>query len=152
MQSCENERDSLGDLRMARTLYPEGNGYRYETGGMLGNLRTLTNDRVKKFHKDMYQPKNLCLCIIGDADKDQLFEILNEFETNIAEDVPSATAPFRRPWFDTDSTASLEHSSIQKISFPEDDESVGALFIAFLGPPCTDILQGTLLLNLKLFH
>lgn len=142
MQSWENEKDSLMNLRLSRILYPEGNGYRYETGGMLGNLRSLTNDRIRKFHKDMYQPRNLCLSIVGDVDKDQLFKVLNTFESNILEEIPSLSSPFKRPWVNTDSIVTLQRSMVEEVSFPEDDESVGAIDITFLGPPCTYILEG----------
>ena len=142
MQSCESEMDSLMNLRLARVLYPEGNGYRYETGGMLESLRSLTNDRIRKFHKDMYQPRNLCLSIVGDVNKDQLFKVLNIFESSILEEIPALSSPFKRPWVDTDSTVALQRSSIEEISFPEDDESVGSVSITFLGPSCTAALHG----------
>ena len=146
MQNWENERDSLANLRLARTLYPEGSGYRYETGGLLGNLRILSNNRIKEFHKDMYQPRNLCLCVIGDADKDHLFKILNTFETGILEEVPSISSPFKRPWVDTESAVTLQQTQVEKLNYPQDDESMGALGIALIGPPCTDISKGLLFL------
>ena len=132
---------SVANLCLARTLYPEGNGYRYETGGMLGSLRSLTNDRIREFHKDMYQPKNLCLSIIGDVDKDQLFKILNNFESSILEEIPALNGPFQKPWSDSSSLTSLEKSCVEKVSFPEDDESVGSISLSFLGPSCTDVLK-----------
>lgn len=61
MQGVQNNQGELMELQARRLLYPEGNGFRYETGGMMEHLRVLTADRIRQFHKEMYQPKNLCL-------------------------------------------------------------------------------------------
>lgn len=38
-----------------RALYPGDSGYRFETGGRLGPLRTLTNEKIKQFHQKFYR-------------------------------------------------------------------------------------------------
>lgn len=97
MQGVQNDQGELMDLQSKRLLYPEGNGFRYETGGMMEQLRVLQADRIRSFHHEMYQPKNLCLVIIGEVDHENLLAILDEFEGTILEDIPKPDAPFKRP-------------------------------------------------------
>lgn len=134
MQAVENNGDSLMELGARRLLYPEGNGYRYETGGMMGALRTLTAERIREFHREMYQPKNLCLVLTGEVNHDELLRILDTFEETILDDVPKMDDPFRRPWVDSKQTPPLEKTIVEKIRFPEEDESMGEIMVAFLGP------------------
>lgn len=84
------------NMKAVRKIYQEGVGFRYETGGMMEALRVLTADRIREFHKEMYQPKNLCLVIIGEVVHEELLEILDKFEASILADIPDPTAPWRR--------------------------------------------------------
>lgn len=141
MQGVQNNSGELMELAARRVLYPDGDGFRYETGGMMEQLRVLTADRIRKFHKDMYQPKNLCLVIIGEVDHENLLAILDEFEDGTHDLVPPFDTPFIRPWVDSKQTPPLKESVIKTVQFPEDDESVGEILIGFLGPDCNDIVK-----------
>ncbi|OMP81377.1 hypothetical protein BK809_0002370 [Diplodia seriata] len=143
MQGVQNTQGELMELHARRLLYPEGNGFRYETGGMMEQLRVLTADRIRAFHKDMYQPKNLCLVITGEVDHENLLSILDKFENGILDAMPPLDAPFKRPWVDSDPTLPLSKTIIDTVEFPEDDESTGEILIGFFGPKCNDILNGT---------
>ena len=127
MQGVQNDQGELMDLKSKRLLYPEGVGFRYETGGMMEQLRVLTADRIREFHKDMYQPKNLCLVIIGAVDHTSMLEILDRFEDTVVEDVPTFGAPFKRPWVESKQTPALQRTSIETVEFPEEDESMGEI-------------------------
>jgi Zn-dependent M16 (insulinase) family peptidase len=96
MQGIQNTGSDIMDLRARQLLYPENVGFRYETGGLMENLRVLTPERIRAFHKEMYQPKNLCLVLIGEIDQRELLGILDTFEESIMTDIPSPTAPFKR--------------------------------------------------------
>ena len=96
MQGVQNTGGEIMDLRARRLLYPENVGFRYETGGLMENLRVLTADRIRAFHKEMYQPKNLCLVLVGEVDEDHLLRILDDFEEGILDDIPKPNAPFQR--------------------------------------------------------
>lgn len=96
MQGVENTGAEIMDIKARQLLYPENVGFRYETGGLMGALRVLTADRIRAFHKEMYQPKNLCLVLIGEVDQDHLLQILDEFEDGILDDIPRPDAPFKR--------------------------------------------------------
>lgn len=96
MQGVQNTPETIMNMKAVRKIYQEGVGFRYETGGMMEALRVLTADRIRAFHKEMYQPKNLCLVIIGEVVHDELLNILDKFETSILADIPDPTTPWRR--------------------------------------------------------
>jgi Zn-dependent M16 (insulinase) family peptidase len=96
MQGIQNTGSDILDVRARQLLYPENVGFRYETGGLMENLRVLTPERIRKFHKDMYQPKNLCLVLIGEINQTELLEILDSFEAGIIDYIPAPDAPFKR--------------------------------------------------------
>ncbi|KAJ6263411.1 hypothetical protein Dda_1974 [Drechslerella dactyloides] len=138
MQGVQNEQDTLMALEANRRLYPEGVGFRSETGGMMEQLRVLKPERIRDFHKEMYQPKNLCLVIIGTVDEPELLDILDKFEDGILDDVPKPDAPWKRPWIDSTPPPLLKKSSKHLVEFPEKDESTGSVLVGYLGPSCND--------------
>lgn len=138
MQGRQNLQGDLMDLEMRRLLYPERYGFRYETGGRIENLRVLTAERIRQFHRDMYQPKNLRLVLIGEVDHDNLLDILDKFEEDISDSVPSYTAPFKRPWSDSKLEQGLAKTTVETVEFPEEDESTGEIQIGLIGPDSTD--------------
>ena len=142
MQADENQKDLLMWRKSKRLLYPEGVGFRYETFGMMESLRALTAERIREFQRDMYQPRNLCLVIVGAVDHADLLHVLETFEDTILEDVPKPDAPFRRPWLQSKQTPPLESSTIEYVEFPETDESSGEILLSFFGPDLGNNLLG----------
>lgn len=108
-------------------------------------LRVLTADRIREFHREMYQPKNLCLVLIGEINQPELLQILDEFEGTILEDIPPPEAPFQRPWVESKRTPPLKKTIVDTVKFPEDDESMGEVLVGFLGPDCNDHLLASAL-------
>jgi len=96
MQALQYSSSELMDLRARRLLYPDNVGFRYETGGMMEALRVLTPERIREFHKVMYQPRNLAIIIVGETNHEDLLEILEKFEDSIDADIPAADADFKR--------------------------------------------------------
>ncbi|KAF3481641.1 cytoplasm protein [Arthroderma uncinatum] len=141
MQGLQNDASSLIDFRSRRLLYPEGVGFRYETGGMMEQLRVLSPERIREFHREMYQPRNLCLVITGEIDHENLLTVLDKFEDTILDIIPSLDTPFKRPWVDSPQVPPLERSTIERVEFPEEDESYGEVEIRFLGPDYRDRVQ-----------
>ena len=142
MQGVQNTQGELMELESKRLLYPEGVGFRYETGGMMEQLRVLTANRIREFHRDMYQPKNLCLVIVGEVDHDDLLGILDDFEGTILQDIPKSDAPFKRPWVESKPAPPIQKTSVVTVDFPEEDESSGEIMISFFGPDCNNTLLG----------
>ena len=140
MQGRENNPDMLMYLKSKRMLYPQDVGFRYETFGVMESLRALTADRIRKYHKDVYRPQNLCLLLVGEINHENLLDIMQNFENTIVKDLPELIEPFRRPWVDSKQAPPLNSSSIEYVDFPEEDESTGEIQVSFFGPPCTDNL------------
>lgn len=145
MQGRENTQGDLMYLKAQRLLYPKGNGFRYETGGLMERLRVLSADRIREFHRAMYQPKNMCLVISGEINHAELLHVLDKFEDTIVADVPSMDAPFKRPWVESElqPTPPLTKTVIEEVQFPDEDESMGEITVAFLGPEITDHIACT---------
>jgi Zn-dependent M16 (insulinase) family peptidase len=145
MQARENTSGDLMELHRRRMLYPPGNGFRSETGGTTPELRRLTADRIRAYHKEMYQPKNMRVIITGEVDHHELLRILDDFETTIVDDVPTLDAPFRRPWVDSSPSPKLTKTKVDTIQFPEEDESMGEMTIGYIGPSCDDTVANAAL-------
>lgn len=62
----------------------------------MGALRVLTPEKIREFHKEMYQPKNLCIVIVGQIVHEELLEILCQFENSIKDDIPNQISQWRR--------------------------------------------------------
>lgn len=55
-------------------------GYSAETGGKMANLRTLSVDKVRRYHQEYYTPDNIILVVTGNVSKDDFFMALDEVE------------------------------------------------------------------------
>jgi Zn-dependent M16 (insulinase) family peptidase len=113
MQGVQNTQGDLMAYEKQHVLYPEGCGYRYETGGRLEALRVLTANRIREFHKSMYQPKNLRVCVTGNFDHAELLRVLDQFEESILPYVPSYDAPFKRPFVESTLPPPLETTIVK---------------------------------------
>ncbi|KAI5294595.1 hypothetical protein KEM52_003648, partial [Ascosphaera acerosa] len=144
MQGVQHNAAELIDLRIRRLMYPEGVGYRYETGGMMEALRVLSPDRIRQFHRDMYQPRNLCLVITGQIDHADMLRVLDEFEAGVLDIIPPPDSPFERP-FAASRPPPLSRTVVESIAFPDEDEEFGEVEIRFLGPHTNDTVASTAL-------
>jgi len=145
MQGVQNTQRELMDLRAKRLMYPEGDGFRYETGGMMEQLRVLTASRIREFHKAMYQSKNMCLVLAGAIDHINLHNVLDGFEETILDEVPKLVDPFTRPWLGSKPTPLLSQTTVEKVNFPDEDESMGEILVGLLGPNRNDRIACTAL-------
>ncbi|KAI5865602.1 Metalloenzyme, LuxS/M16 peptidase-like protein [Durotheca rogersii] len=145
MQGVQYTSSELMDLKARRLLYPENVGFRYETGGMMEALRVLTPEKIRSFHRTMYQPRNMCVIIVGEVDHENLLSILGAFEESVKDDIPPLNASFRRPWVESAQPPALKETIISTVEFPEEDESSGDVIIGFFGPNCIDVLEATAL-------
>ena len=141
MQNHQNEQAELIELRAKRLMYPEGIGFRYETGGMMERLRVLTAERIREFHRDLYQPKNLCVLVVGEVDHDHFLSVLEKFESDVVLPNIPPHPEFKRPWLDSAQPPKLKESIVETVEFPDEDESMGEVSIRYFGPDCDDALQ-----------
>jgi Zn-dependent M16 (insulinase) family peptidase len=162
MQGRENSEGSLIDRACMELLYPsESCGYAAETGGKMENLRSLTVEKVRRYHREYYTPDNTVLVLTGNVEGEEFFRALDEVEALILKRNEEGGGQQQlqeekegcrvgRPWIDSpippmvvgegvyppydpyrEDDASLTPLSI---SFPSEDESRGTISIAWRGP------------------
>ncbi|KAI5959901.1 uncharacterized protein KGF55_005133 [Candida pseudojiufengensis] len=140
MQGIESQSWFVTFKKMQETLYSPKSGYSSETGGLMSELRNLTNDQIKEFHKSMYRPDNLCVIITGSIDQDELLQIMTEFDNELP---PKSNETSRRPFVDSKHDEPLKEDIVKTIEFPEKDESTGEVLISWIGPEGNDSLINT---------
>ncbi|OLL24900.1 hypothetical protein NEOLI_001494 [Neolecta irregularis DAH-3] len=124
MQGRENTSVSLMAAANQRALYPEGNGYRSQTGGLMEALGKLDNETIRAFHKKAYVSRNLSVIVIGKLDHSQLLQAVQPLDEELA----------KRPWVDSAPTEDLATSVLRTVEFPDRDESMGDVRIGWFGP------------------
>jgi Zn-dependent M16 (insulinase) family peptidase len=147
MEARENTAESRGMLLCMRHLYgdPERCGYAAETGGLLRELRCLTNERIRAYHRDFYRPDNLALIVCGLMDRDLLFETLSRFEKRISD---KFLGDGRRPWSEAVPPAPSQGVLVDRVVFPAekvetngaDSDETGMVLIGWRGPSIDDVM------------
>ena len=138
MDAIESQSWFVTMLEKQRLLFPEGSGYRSETGGLTDNLRELTNEEIQKFHHDLYSSSNLCLIICGNVPEDELLQIVNDWNLTLPE---LNENEIKRPFMDTkishipDKRNETVESEVQ---FPELDESQSEILLSWIGEKYLD--------------
>ncbi|CAG8661582.1 2974_t:CDS:10, partial [Gigaspora rosea] len=122
MQGRQNSCDSRVTLQYQRLMYPEGCGYRSETGGLMECLRHLGVEKIRQ--------------VISHS---ELFKILDPLDDRIAS--KGNLPPRKRPFVDSAPIALLEKSIQETVEFPDEDESMGQVVIAWLGPTIDKFLD-----------
>ncbi|OBA22834.1 hypothetical protein METBIDRAFT_93347 [Metschnikowia bicuspidata var. bicuspidata NRRL YB-4993] len=138
MQGIESQTWFVSYLNLQKTLYAERSGYSSETGGLMAELRHLTNSQIRDFHRAMYRPDNLCVVITGSVDEAELLATMSAFDEQLAP-LPG-TLP-RRPFVDSPHDLPLPHTVVKSVQFPDDDESMAELVIGWIGPESGKLLE-----------
>eukprot|EP00761_Pharyngomonas_kirbyi_P012880 gb/GECH01012907.1/.p1 GENE.gb/GECH01012907.1/~~gb/GECH01012907.1/.p1 ORF type:complete len:1026 (+),score=213.10 gb/GECH01012907.1/:1-3078(+) len=142
MQARENTGISRTMLELQRLLFHEDCGYRYETGGLCSNLRSLTAQKVRDYHRAFYRPDNLAVVVTGQVSPDRLLRTIAAFE----EKIPTPNHHHHpRPWWGS-SLPDLQASRDAEVEFPSDDDQEGAMcHVAWMGPSWDDMETRTAL-------
>lgn len=138
MDAIESQSWFVTMLERQKQMFPEGSGYRSETGGLTPNLRTLTNEEIKKFHHELYASNNLCLIICGNTPEEELLEIVGKWNATLP-DIDELT--LKRPFLDTPASHIPEkrlHTTQSEVEFPELDESQSEILMSWIGERHTD--------------
>lgn len=178
MQGRENSEGSLVDRACMELLYPPPDGgsdggmmcgYAAETGGKMANLRTLTVEKVRRYHREYYTPDNTLLILTGNVDSEEFFKALDEVEALILKrrdggdqemmDGEDENRRVGRPWINSsippmimdtpgvyppyDPSRPNSANTPLTISFPSEDESRGTISIAWRGPEYTSRAEWT---------
>eukprot|EP00871_Galdieria_phlegrea_P003234 jgi/Galph1/3911/GphlegSOOS_G2559.1 len=139
MQARENTASSRAHRLLLRCLYgpPEVSSLSAETGGILANLRQLTNDKVRQYHAKYYRPENMCIIVIGNIETTELLTTLEEVEAKIRrkrEESGWLRNSFQKPWKGPIPPMPELDKNIFPVNFPADDESSGSLYLGWRGP------------------
>lgn len=130
MQGRENVDSSRAHLELLRAAYP-GSGYSSETGGIMHNLRTSTNnEKVRAYHKEFYRAENLTIIITGQVDPEAAFKSIDSVETRILQ--KPSLPEFQRPW--QTPVQPLDGPKDVKILYPSDEEDSGLVYVSWRGP------------------
>lgn len=134
MEGIESQSWFITMLEKQRQMFPEGSGYRSETGGLTSQLRNLTNEEIRQFHQSMYSPENLCLIICGNVPEDELLSIMTKFDESLPEFKNDRYRPFLH---NEKSIIPAKRSEVTEteIEFPETDESQGEILMSWIAEP-----------------
>ena len=136
MQSCENENESVIQKALLRRLYPDADcPYRFETGGILKNLRESTShEKVKSYHQKLYKPNHAAIVVIGQIEPSEIIETLEKFEEKILSKDAKGLRLEERPF--QKAIAPLKETTEEVVYFPSDDEvsTNGIVSIGWRGP------------------
>ncbi|AMD20944.1 HEL337Wp [Eremothecium sinecaudum] len=140
MEAIEASSGFITNLEKQRLMFPEGNAYRYETGGLTQNLRKLTNNEIREFYAKMYSPENMYLIICGNVPADELLEVMEQFDAEL----PKFDKKRVRPFIDSPNSQIPEKRTeiVESIvEFPELDESRGEVAMAWIGKDYLDTVN-----------
>lgn len=131
MQGIESQLWFITYLNLMRSLYAEKSGYSSETGGLMSELRKLSNDQIRDFHKSMYTPDNVCVVITGSVEEEELLEMMSKFDDKL---LPLTNVPRKRPFVDSPHDSPPRESIVRTVPFPDEDENMGEIVIGWIGP------------------
>lgn len=132
MQASENSGHQRCQLEMLKSLYPGKCGYKSETGGLMANLRTSTNNvKVRNYHKEFYHSKNLCVLVTGPVEPEAIIASIKPVEDKIIQR-GLHKVEFNRPW--QTPVEPLNESVRRTIQFSSDTDDDGLVYCAFRGP------------------
>ncbi|XP_047041443.1 uncharacterized protein C05D11.1-like [Helicoverpa zea] len=136
MQGRENNATSRCDLQLLRAMYPDS-GYSAETGGIMKNLRTSTdNTKVRNFHKQFYRAENLTIILTGQIEAEDVFAALATVEDDIiAKKANEPQEEWVKPW--TTIPPPPNYGEL-KVQWPADTEDCGQVIFGWRGPLLTE--------------
>lgn len=127
MEARENTSYSLTSYALGRLLFPDGCGYRSETGGRLAELRaSCSHAKVAAYHRSAYAPCDVRLIVSGAVSEADLLAALEPVQQKLLRKAAASFWPPRaaaRPW--ASPVPPLAADARCELAFPSDDEAVG---------------------------
>ena len=78
-QNYSNQPYGMVSQIMAESLYPTGHPYSWTTIGLMEEVNAASRDQVVAFFERYYVPANASLCIAGDIDPEQAFDMAESY-------------------------------------------------------------------------
>ena len=135
MQARENNSESREEHAIQEAVFLNECGYKWETGGMMENLRTsCSNEKVRAYHKKFYRPENLDVIICGDISVDKVFDAVIPIDDRILQ---ADYGPYEKPW--TKEVQLFDTYSSTDVLFPAKNEDNGRMSMTWKGPLLSDV-------------
>jgi Zn-dependent M16 (insulinase) family peptidase len=150
MQGIESNPESMAEVAFMRAAFPPNSGYHYETGGLLQDIRQLTVENVRDFHKKTYNLANTAIIIAGTIDDEALCKCISQIEADILGLKPSDSVAVparvseipRRPHELFAASLPPFHAQTLEVRFPsKGDDEIGLVLIGWKGPPLQNVLE-----------
>ena len=150
MVEREGDPDLLTQQALLRILYPDKNCCYYNNAsGDTQNVRNLSVENVRKFHKQFYRPENVCVVIVGKMLAENVDNIFDVIDAKLSEEqsfLTSCSVKTEIPIFDK--------SCSQEIAIPTSgslEDSGGLVYVGWRGPSAArqpeDVLASIVLLE-----
>ncbi|KAJ3434493.1 presequence protease [Anaeramoeba flamelloides] len=78
----ESTSDEILEREVKKLLYKD-TPFEYESGGLTNEIRNVTLEQVKKYHKSYYLPQNMVMFFSGTISPNDVFQSLEEIENKI---------------------------------------------------------------------
>lgn len=148
MQARENSGNERCYMEMLRVLYPGKCGYKSNTGGLMHNLRTSTNnEKCRNYHRQYYNSKNLCVIVTGPVEADEVFKAIKPIEDKIVQK-GAHNMGFERPW--QSPVPPFPESVTKTVQYSSDTDDDGLVYIGFRGPSAVNDFQGLVAVSMLL--
>ena len=96
MQGRENTEGDLVAHRLATLLFPGRSPFHSETGGKQADLRVLTVQETRQYHRDYYRPDNLCVIVTGAVAPEAVFAALAPTEAKLKKKMAANPYPIMK--------------------------------------------------------
>ena len=146
----EGDPDILTQQALLRLLYPDKNCCYYNiASGDTQNVRKLSMENVRKFHKQFYKPENICVVIVGKMSAENVDKVLDVIDAKLLEEQSFLTLSSVK----TEITI-FDKSCCQEIAIPTSgslEDSGGLVYVGWRGPSAArqpeDVLASIVLLE-----
>mmetsp|Transcript_7633 Transcript_7633/g.28614 ORF Transcript_7633/g.28614 Transcript_7633/m.28614 type:complete len:1066 (-) Transcript_7633:1378-4575(-) len=143
MQGVENTASSLAYHTQMEAIF-KGSSYASNTGGRVKDLRSLTVEQVRNFHRKYYRPDNICVVMTGELTPEEAFESMKVVEDKLIEkgmtvgELPEFDRPFTKP------IPHLADTTVSEVFFPANDEEGGCIvYMGWRLCPWQDFMKRT---------
>ena len=137
MQAIENESGNVAYVALRKLLYPGPCGYAMETGGVMADIRTLTVEQIRQYHKDYYRPDNMFIIVTGTCSTADVLTAVDKMRHKISDDERRVSTRQPRPFF-VHPVPPLCASVDKIVTFPAEEEDSGCVMIGWRGRDFND--------------
>ncbi|KAI9222054.1 hypothetical protein BC828DRAFT_379462 [Blastocladiella britannica] len=133
MMAREYTESDRSDLATRRALYSSQATYAWECGGLTKDIRKLTIDRIRAYHRKWYAAGNVTVVVFGHGTDDRavLASVMQS----------PAMQPGAQPLVDTPKSNATDVGAhlapgmtTNVVPFPDEDEEMGSITLAWPGP------------------